>query len=128
MLAEQGIRMAIYDPFFALEPEALRRSCDFITCTEVVEHFHSPADELDRLDRLLRPGGWLGVMTEMWREGRAFDDWHYVRDPTHVCFYRPETMAWIARRYGWTLDVPHPNVALFGKPASAALEQASQLA
>lgn len=127
MLAERGFEIAIYDPFFAPDPEALRRSYDFITCTEVVEHFHAPGDELDRLNRLLRPGGWLGVMTELLREGCAFENWHYVRDPTHVCFYRPETMQWIARRYGWTLDVPHPNVALFRKQASALLQQGSQL-
>ncbi len=115
MLAERGFRTAVYDPFFAPDPGPLRRSYDFITCTEVVEHFHSPADEFDRLNRLLRPGGWLGVMTEMLREGRAFADWHYIRDPTHVCFYRPATMVWIATRFGWTIEFVHRNVVLFRK-------------
>lgn len=115
MLAENGFRMTIYDRFFAPDPKVLHGSYDFITCTEVVEHFHFPADEFDRLNRLLRPGGWLGVMTEMLREGCVFEDWHYVRDPTHVCFYRPGTMEWIAARYGWTVETPHRNVALFRK-------------
>lgn len=126
MLAEQGFRVAIYDPYFAPDDAALCRSYDFITCTEVVEHLHSPGDEFDRLNRLLRPGGWLGVMTEVLREGRAFERWHYVRDPTHVCFYRPKTMQWIARHYGWVLHVPHPNVALFQKRRSAAPDQAAE--
>jgi len=42
--------------------EALTRTCDFITCTEVAEHFHRPADEFRRLDALLKPGGWLALM------------------------------------------------------------------
>lgn len=119
MLAEQGFRVAIYDPFFAADPAALGRAYDFVTCSEVVEHFHSPADEFDRLNRLLRPGGWLGVMTELLREDRAFADWHYIRDPTHVCFYRAETMKWIAVRYGWTMESVHANVVLFRKPLAS---------
>lgn len=113
MLEAQGFPMTIYDPFFAPDPDPLRRSYDFITCTEAAEHFHNPSVEFDRLHRLLRPGGWLGIMTEMLREDCAFRDWYYVRDPTHVSFYRPETMAWIATAHGWTLAFPHRNVALF---------------
>lgn len=116
MLEERGFAMEIYDPFFAPEAGVLQRCYDFITCTETVEHFHSPADEFNQLNRLLRPGSWLGVMTEMMPEEGAFADWYYVRDPTHVCFYRRQTMDWLARNYGWSAQFPHRNVALFNKP------------
>ena len=69
MLEEQGYRMSLYDPFFAPSPDALERRYDFITCTETVEHFYQPGKEFRRLDRLLRSGGWLGVMTEMLEPG-----------------------------------------------------------
>lgn len=117
MLEELGFDMRVYDPFFAPDPALLRRTYDFIACTETVEHFSSPAGEFDLLDRILRPGGWLGVMTGMLTAERAFGNWHYPRDPTHVSFYRPDTMDWIAAHYGWSLTSPGRDVVLFRKPA-----------
>jgi 2-polyprenyl-3-methyl-5-hydroxy-6-metoxy-1,4-benzoquinol methylase len=120
MLEEQGFRVSAYDPFFAPDDAALGRRYDFVTCTEVAEHFFEPAAELERLQRLLRPGGWLGVMTELLDEQRDFASWRYVRDPTHVCFYRPPTMRWIADHFGWEAHFVHRNVVLFQKPSQVA--------
>ena len=116
MLEEAGFRMASYDPFFAPDDTLLDRTYDFITCTETAEHFHDPGAECERLSDLLRPGGWLGIMTTMRDETRPFESWWYTRDPTHVCFYHPATMEWIARRFRWTLERPQPNVSLFRSP------------
>ena len=113
MLEEQGFAMSIYDPHFAPDTAALQRTYDFITCTETAEHFHEPAREFERLAALLRPGGWLGVMTEPLESGADFERWWYVRDPTHVCFYHRETMRWIAERFGWRAEFPERTVALF---------------
>jgi len=44
-----------------------------------------------------------------------FKEWWYHRDATHVCFYRQETMEWIARRFGWRVVFPLKNVILFQK-------------
>jgi len=118
MLTEAGRPTADYDPYFAPGEHALARTYDFVTCTETVEHFFDPAAEFERLDRLLRPGGWLGVMTTLRDDARAFADWWYVRDPTHVCFYAPRTMEWIARAHAWRVELPRPNVALFRKAAA----------
>jgi hypothetical protein len=119
MLRERGFRVALYDPFFAPDPAVLRQTYAFVTCTETVEHFFSPAEEFARLDALLRPGGLLGVMTELLEEGRALEGWRYARDPTHVSFYHEETLRWIAGWYGWTLERPGRNVALFRKRGAA---------
>lgn len=91
MLAEAGHRMTLYDPLFHDDPMALAKRYDFITCTEVAEHFHRPADEFIRLDGLLKPGGWLAVMTQFQTDDATFGRWHYRRDPTHVVFYREAT-------------------------------------
>ena len=115
MLTERGRPTLDYDPFFANDASLLERTYDFVTCTETAEHFFEPAAEFDRLDRLLRPGAWLGVMTTMRDDARAFAEWWYMRDTTHVCFYRPRTMEWIAAAHRWTLELPAPNVALFRK-------------
>ena len=41
MLRAAGHAMTLYDPFFAPDPAALARTYDFVTCTEVAEHFSS---------------------------------------------------------------------------------------
>lgn len=113
MLAERDFRVTNYDPFFAPQSEALQRQYDFITCTETVEHFARPAEEFAQLAALLRPGGWLGVMTQMVESDEAFPAWWCHRDPTHVCFYGAAAMQWIARRHGWRIESPAANVVLF---------------
>jgi len=62
---------------------------------------------------LLVPGGVLAVMTEVLMPERDLATWAYARDPTHVCFYRPETFRWIAELLGAELTRPHANVAIF---------------
>lgn len=117
MLREAGHDVAAYDPFFAPDATMLQRDYDFITCTEVVEHFHRPAEEFARLDMLLRPGGWLGIMTCFQTDDARFARWHYRRDPTHVVFYREATLRVVARRHGWQCEIPGKDVVLMRKPA-----------
>ncbi|MFU8814878.1 MAG: class I SAM-dependent methyltransferase [Pseudomonadales bacterium] len=121
MLRAAGHTMAVYDPFFCADPAALTGRYDFITCSEVVEHFHRPAEEFARLDRLLAPGGWLALMTNFQTDDARFANWHYRRDPTHVVFYREATFHHLAWRHGWVCEIPARNVALLQKvrPAEA---------
>lgn len=115
MLRQAGHAVALYDPLFQPDAAVLRCSYDFITCTEVVEHFHRPAAEFARLDALLRPGGWLGIMTCFQTDDARFAAWHYRRDPTHVVFYREHTFRHLARRLGWSCEIPAKDVVLMRK-------------
>lgn len=115
MMREAGHHMALYDPFFFSGSEPLARSYDFIACTETAEHFHHPAEEFDRLDAMLRPGGWLGVMTCFQTDDALFANWHYRKDPTHVVFYRETTFEMIAAQRGWSCEIPVKDVALMHK-------------
>jgi hypothetical protein len=115
MLEERHFRMAVYDPFFAPDERVLAERYDFVTCTETAEHFHHPAAEFARLDGLLVPGGWLGLMTETRRDERPLAGWRYARDPTHVSLYHERTMAWVADRRGWAMESPRRDVFLFHK-------------
>lgn len=99
------------------DPIVLADTYDFISCTEVVEHFHRPADEFRRPDRLLASGGWLAVMTCLQTDDTRFANWHYRRDPTHVVFYREVTFQRLARHHGWSCAFPDTNVCLMRKPA-----------
>jgi len=116
MLTEAGHRMALYDPLFFDNPKVFDARYDFVTCTDVFEHFHHPFAEVARLDRLLKPGGCLAVMTAFLTDDTVFAGWHYRRDPTHVVFCREATFRWIARHYHWHCEIPRINVALLYKP------------
>jgi SAM-dependent methyltransferase len=117
MLTEAGHLMTVFDPIYFPDCQALERQYDFISCTEVVEHFHDPAAEFERLDGLLRPGGWLGIMTRFQTDDARFAGWHYRRDPTHVVFYRAETMQWLIDRFGWDGEIFEPGIVLAKKMA-----------
>ncbi|MGM0569506.1 class I SAM-dependent methyltransferase [Marinobacter sp.] len=117
MLEESGHRVALYDPAFYPDAALLGRQWDFLTCTEVVEHLRHPMAVFRQLDRMLRPGGWLGIMTCFQTDDSRFANWHYRRDPTHIVFYREETFAWLARYFGWSLTVPRKDVVLLQKSA-----------
>lgn len=118
MMIEAGHRVALYDPLYVPDAGVLEGHYDFVTCTEVAEHFHDPAREFERLDALLRPGGWLGIMTRFQTEDDRFADWHYRRDPTHVVFYRTETMEWLGQRYGWEIETWPPGIVVARKRAT----------
>lgn len=121
MLGEAGFCVKVYDPFFAPDAQALNDTYDFITCTETAEHFFHPAHEFDRLHRMLRPGGWLALMTEHY-EDQPFEQWWYARDPTHACFYRARTMTWLADHYRWRMVTPHRNVRMFQRGTTDSTE------
>ncbi|MFI5360391.1 MAG: class I SAM-dependent methyltransferase [Elusimicrobiota bacterium] len=115
MMAERGFPTADYDPFFFGDASPLGRTYDFVVCTEVLEHLRRPVEDLTRIDGLLKASGVLGVMTGVLEDDASFAGWWYRRDPTHIRFYRPETLAWIARRFGWELSRPSRDAALFRK-------------
>lgn len=116
MLREAGHHVRLFDPLFFPDPEPLEDLYDFIVCAEVIEHFHRPAEEFARLDRMLLPGGWLALMTCFQTDDDRFEAWHYRRDPTHVVFFREATLRYIARRFRWSCVIPIKDVALMQKP------------
>jgi SAM-dependent methyltransferase len=117
MFEEAGYTMALYDPFYADDPRVLTRTYDFISCTEVVEHLHEPGQMLEKLLSLLKPGGWLGIMTKLVIDRQAFSTWHYKNDMTHVCFFSRKTFQWFALRYDCRLEFVGNDVVLLQKPA-----------
>ncbi|PKP83990.1 MAG: methyltransferase type 12 [Alphaproteobacteria bacterium HGW-Alphaproteobacteria-2] len=117
MLAEAGHPMAMWDPIYAPDPAPLARRYDFVTCTEVAEHLHRPADSFDAMCALVRPGGWLGIMTCFQTDDAAFERWHYRLDPTHVAFYRRETLAHLASLRRWRFESPAKDIVLMQRPA-----------
>ena len=116
MFEEEGHFMSLYDPFYAPDKSVLNNQCDFITASEVVEHLHNPAIELNLLWSILKPGGWLGLMTKLALDKEIFSKWHYKNDPTHVCFFSKETMEWMALKWKAEIFFIGNDVVLFQKP------------
>ncbi len=115
MMAEAGHQMALFDPFYYNTPAVLSDRYDFIVTTEVVEHLHNPHMAFQTLFSILRPGGWLGIMTKQVIDRDAFSRWHYIRDMTHICFYSPATFEYLARHFNASLDFRGDDVILLNK-------------
>ena len=116
MFEEQGYAMAIYDPLFAPDEAVPGNEYDFVTATEVVEHFRAPREGLGAMWRCVKPGGFLGMMTKLVIDRDAFAKWHYIHDETHICFYSRETFEWLAREWQTESLVIGSDVIIFQKP------------
>lgn len=119
LLTEAGHRVYDYDLFFRPEPPPTGKKFDFITCSETAEHFRSPPEDFARIAAWLRPGGLFALMTQAPpMEAALFARWHYQRDPGHIVFYPPATIAWIASRFGWELRSANPATGAYLLEAS----------
>lgn len=116
MLVEMGHSVALYDPFYQPDPAALLRTYDFVTATEVIEHLRRPRGDLERLWACVKPGGHLGIMTKLVRDRDAFKGWHYIRDPTHVCFYGRATLSHLANRWRASLSMVASDALILQRP------------
>lgn len=101
MFRELGFAMDTYDPIFQPQTPSREPGFDFVTLSEVAEHFFAPLVEFRRLHAWLRPGGWLGVMTALAEPPVDFATWYYRRDPTHVVFFSRRSFEWLAHKLGF---------------------------
>ena len=115
MLREKGYQMFNYDPFFHPKKSNLLKKYDFISCSETVEHFHNPFDEFTRFNELLNDGGIIGIMTNFHSEEKIFENWYYIKDPTHVVFYNKKTFLIIAKIFNWDCEFLGNNLVFFKK-------------
>lgn len=114
LMQEKGYKLDHYDPFFA--PDGIKKELyDYISSTEVVEHFYKPHSEFKKLFSLLKKEGKLAIMTGIYRESIDFKKWHYIQDDTHVSFYTPKTMEWIANTFHASILYFEKNVVIFQK-------------
>jgi len=112
LLVEHGHEVACFDKFYANDPAVLIKSYDFITLTEVLEHLREPREELEQLMSMLKPGGYLGIMTKLLPPAEQFPTWHYKRDLTHIGFYADSTFEWIAEQWGLSLEIIASDVII----------------
>lgn len=117
MLEEAGCPCSNYDLYYCNRPEALTQSYDYICSTEVFEHLSEPGKVASQLLDLLKPGGWLALMTKRLISEHDFPQWHYTLDPTHISFFADDSFRWLASEYQLKLEFHGPDVVLLQKPA-----------
>lgn len=98
LIGRAGMDCEAYDPLFW--PKQPAGAFDFVFATECFEHFEAPRREVAWIVSLMRPGGYLCVMTECWKSERAFSRWYYTRDPTHIVYFHAETFGYLGREFG----------------------------
>ena len=102
MLIDKGYQVQNYDLFFANESSLLNEKYDYVSCCEVMEHFHQPYKEFELLKRLLLPNGKLYCKTEVYTNQKPFENWYYKDDFTHVFIYQPKTLEWIKEEFNFS--------------------------
>jgi SAM-dependent methyltransferase len=101
MLKEKDITCFNYDPYFHQEHPFT--SYDFIFATECFEHFFFPKNDIALISDLLKPEGYLCIMTERYDNLDMFKTWYYKRDITHVSFYHMLTIDYICLAFGFDI-------------------------
>jgi len=124
LFEEAGFPCANYDLHYFNDPAVLEKQYDFLTCSETMEHFQNPRAEFERFLKLVKPGGWIGIMTQLRDEAPPFSTWFYKDDATHLCFFSRKTFQWLSaacsrkrvtreKTYGLKLEFHPYGVALF---------------
>ena len=101
---------------------------DAITMSHVMEHVHDPAEELERVARLLRPGGLLWIATpnlESLGHRRFRKAWLGLDPPRHLVLFTHNSLERLLRSAGLVPEPPPaaPALAWLQFAQSAAIEQ-----
>lgn len=113
LFEEAGFPCANYDLYYANDPAVLETRYDFVTCSETIEHFRRPHEEFEKLLGLLKPGGRLGIMTQLRDDAPEFSTWFYKDDLTHLCFFSKKSFQWLETRYGLRAEFHPHGVVIF---------------
>jgi len=115
MLEKQGHQVDLYDLYFYKDISVFQNRYDFICTTEVVDHLHDPDQEFSAMFKMLKPGGWLGIMTKLVIDEHVFRNWHYIRDMTHILFFSRTTFDYLGQRFDAEVNFVASDVKLLNK-------------
>ena len=96
IMQEKGHQMDLYDKFYARDQSVFKKTFDFITLTEVLEHLSDPIFEIERLKSILKPDGVIAIMTQTLTQNTDFKAWYYKNDPSHIGFYNQKSLGYLA--------------------------------
>jgi SAM-dependent methyltransferase len=98
--ATLGLEVMTADLFAAPLPE---RAFDVVTMGDVIEHLVAPSEALERIGRLLKPGGvvWLAIPDAGSRLARAMGKRWWSVLPTHVQYFTRGSVSTLLRSSGF---------------------------
>ncbi|MFC3094199.1 class I SAM-dependent methyltransferase [Alteromonas sediminis] len=112
-LSRNIAEVSFFDPlYFPCLPDK-RQQFDLITCTEAIEHFHTPHEEWHWIVSRLSENGVFIVMTKRVISASRFAQWHYKNDLTHVSFFSDFTFTYLAAKSALTVSFPSDDIAVF---------------
>ncbi|MDA8239836.1 MAG: class I SAM-dependent methyltransferase [Nitrospiraceae bacterium] len=83
-------------------------SFDLVVSTFLLEHVQDSSNIFSEAYRVLKPGGYLYVVTENWTSVFVPGKENFYQDPTHVRPYSPESLSRLAEMYGLTVSYVKP--------------------
>lgn len=101
VLRDKHYQIDGYDLFYKNDKNLLEKKYNYITSSEVIEHFQNPKKEFELFLSMLKKNGALYLMTEIYNETINFEKWYYKNDPTHIFLYQKETFEWIKDNYNF---------------------------
>lgn len=116
LLRREGFKTDIYDKFFSPEKAYENKKYDLITATEVFEHLTDPLPTLKLLKSLLNKNGIIAIMTLFHQnDTEEFKKWWYRHDSTHIAFYTPKTIEFMAKSSGLDFKlIDEKNICVLG--------------
>ena len=100
LLQKYNYNVTIFDPFYHQDLSYKSKQYDLITSTEVIEHFVDPIKEIETMLEVLKPQGYLALMTNFrTMDLDSFLNWWYKRDNTHISFYNQKTFDYLKQKY-----------------------------
>jgi len=101
LLKKEGFSVDYYDKYFSPQKVYEGKRYDLITSTEVIEHISDVQETMKLFSEHLNSGGYLALMTQFHpNTTEAYLNWWYRRDPTHISFFRPQSLQILAKQHG----------------------------
>lgn len=109
LIKRRGSQTDCYDKFYQTKKVYENKKYDLITSTEVFEHLENPKEVLSLLASHLKPKGTIALMT-LFHTNKTEDflKWWYRRDPTHISFFTPKCIEFMAKECGLRV-IKHDN-------------------
>lgn len=101
LLKRRNLHVDCYDKFYQPKKIYEDKTYDLITSTEVFEHLENPQEILHMLSEHLNVNGIISLMTLFHTNKQEdFLKWWYRRDPTHITFFTPKSIEFMANKCG----------------------------
>ncbi len=105
LLHKKGYSCESYDPLFNIQCNDSTKTYDIIVICEVIEHLRLLQDDLAFINKRLKPNGTVIIRTQLYPDAAEFLKWWYIQDLTHINFFSPLTIDFVASQLNRTVSL-----------------------